>query len=196
MNSDWMDGWIPTRCTGRQCSPVMRLPTGQSLQHARWSDDATKTVHGPPVQARVAAAYRAVPAARTMVLAHMVMNRGGNAKQNRGSRHGSCQRWAGKAKQGRCSKQPADEVAGTGLVQWRLVEGVRWCWPLGRPAQTYPTVSLPTYRLCLSLSIPTPLICKKSNLAPTYFFVLFLLPSINRLLTPFTVSVRLTYPVS
>ena len=46
------------------------------------------------------------------------------------------------------------------LVQWRLVEGVRWCWPLGRRARTSPTVSFPTYRLCLSLSIPTPLICK------------------------------------
>ena len=105
-----------------------------------------------------------------------------------------------------CSKRPAEKVAGTGLVansrqmirpaqalqkntagrrswpasclvQWRLVEGVRWCWPLGRRARTYPTVSLPTYRLCLSLSIPTPLICKQPNLAPTFFFcfILFLL---------------------
>ena len=45
-----------------------------------------KTVHGPPVQSRVAAAYRAVPAARAMILPHMVMNR---RKGNRGSRHGA-----------------------------------------------------------------------------------------------------------
>ena len=44
-------------------------------------------VHGPPMQSRDAAAYRAVPAACAMILAHMVMNRGGeggNAKQNGG----------------------------------------------------------------------------------------------------------------
>ena len=34
------------------------------------------TVHGLPVQSRVAAAYRAVPTARAMILAHMVMNGG------------------------------------------------------------------------------------------------------------------------
>ena len=38
------------------------------------------------MQARVAAAYRAVPAARVMILAHMVMNGG---KLNKGSRHGA-----------------------------------------------------------------------------------------------------------
>ena len=36
------------------------------------------------MQSRVAAANRAVLAACPMNLAHMVMNRGGNAKQNRG----------------------------------------------------------------------------------------------------------------
>ena len=100
-----------------------------------------------------------------------------------GSRHGM-------AKEGRCRQtQPADELAGTGFeaktqpaddpagtglevkqpadevgrplaLQCRLVEGVRWCWPLRRRARTYLTVSLPTYRLCLSLYRPTPLICK------------------------------------
>ena len=61
------------------------------------------TVHGPPVQARVVAANRAVLATCTTILAHMAMNKGrGNAKQNggkrriEGSRHG-WQRWAGKA---------------------------------------------------------------------------------------------------
>ena len=62
---------------------------------------------------------------------------------------------------GLAAKQPADEVAGLLPSSRRLVEGVRWCWPLGRRARIYPTVSLPTYRLCLSLSIPTPLICQK-----------------------------------
>ena len=41
-------------------------------------------MHGPPVQSRDAAAYRAVPSARAMILAHMAMNGG---KCNRGSRH-------------------------------------------------------------------------------------------------------------
>ena len=52
-----------------------------------WMDGwmQTNTVHGPPVQSRVAAAYRAVPAARAMILAQMVMDGG---KSNRGSRHG------------------------------------------------------------------------------------------------------------
>ena len=41
------------------------------------------TVHGPPLQARVVAANRAVLANCATILAHMVMNKGrGNAKQN------------------------------------------------------------------------------------------------------------------
>ena len=39
-------------------------------------DENKHTVHGPPVQSRDAVAYRAVPAACAMILAHMVMNRG------------------------------------------------------------------------------------------------------------------------
>ena len=71
-------------------------------------------MHGPPVQSRVAAAIRAVPAVCAMILAHMVMNREGECKTERGlvdmglgkgrqARHGM-------AKQGRCNKQPANEV--------------------------------------------------------------------------------------
>ena len=60
---------------------------------------------------------------------------------------------------GLTAKQPADEVGRPLAVQCRLVEGVRWCWPLRRRARTYINVSLPTYCVCLSLSIPTPLIC-------------------------------------
>ena len=132
------------------------------------------------------------------------------------------------AEQGRCRRtQPADDPTGTDLeatqqpadevgrprsktpaaddvgrplaMQCRLMEGVRWCWPLRRWAQTYIIVCLtPTYRLCLSPSLPTPLICTKPNLAPTYFFVfIFILhPTTIRPLTPFTVSVRLTYLVT
>ena len=43
-------------------------------------------------------------------------------------------------------------------VQCRSVGGVQWCWQPGRRVQTYLTCPYPTYRLCLSLSLPTPLI--------------------------------------
>ena len=52
-------------------------------------DENKHTVHGPPVQSRVAAAYRAVPAACAMILAHMVMNRGSrHGVMAKASRHG------------------------------------------------------------------------------------------------------------
>ena len=51
----------------------------------------------------------------------------------------------------------------------------------------------PTYHLCQSLSIPTPLICNTTNLASLYFFFL----SYDFVsLTPFIVLVRLTYHVN
>ena len=75
-------------------------------------------MHGLPVQSLDAAAYRAVPAARAMILAHMVMN-GGKCK-TKGSRHGV------KAKGGRQGMAEQDKAAvangpvvkltGTGLV--------------------------------------------------------------------------------
>ena len=64
------------RCSCLQCSPCSTRDD---------SDAANKMVHGLPVQSRDAAAYRAVPAARAMILAHMAMNGG---KCNKGSRHG------------------------------------------------------------------------------------------------------------
>ena len=103
--------------------------------------------------------------------------------------------------QGRCRRtQPADNPTDTGLVakqqpavgrprskttaaddvgrplavQCRLVEGVRWCWPLRRPAQTYSTCLPPTYRLCLSPSQPTPLIYK-TQFSPNLFFFVFII---------------------
>ena len=127
------------------------------------------------------------------------------AKQAGGEadRHRPCSknRPAGEADWHRPCSRTGRQVKLAGLLSCsrRLVEGVRWCWPLGRWAQTYPTVSLPTYRLCLSLSIPTPLVYKNPNLAPTYFFVLFYFyfPYYNFVsLTPVIVSVRLTYHVS
>ena len=58
-------------------------------------------------------------------------------------------------------------------VQCRLMEGVRWCWPLRRRAQTYLTVRLPpTYRLCLSPYLPTPSICK-TQFSPNLIFFFF-----------------------
>ena len=64
--------------------------------------------------------------------------------------------------------------------------------PYGLPPNQSPLpVSVHTHSLNLS----------KTNLAPTYFFVFifrfhFYFPTIIRPLTPFIVSVRLTYPVT
>ena len=89
------------------------------------------------------------------------------------------------AEQGRCRRtQPADDPTGTGLeettaddpagtglaakqqpadvvgrplaVQCRLVEGVRWCWPLERRAQTYLIVSLPPIAFACLRQYPLP----------------------------------------
>ena len=50
-----------------------------------WMD--ANTGQGPPLQARVVAANRAVLATCVAILAHMAMNKGrGNAKQNGGKR--------------------------------------------------------------------------------------------------------------
>ena len=157
-------------------------------------------MHGPPLQARVVAANRAVLATCSRILAHMTMKKGrgkcktepGQKMMIVGSRHDMAKvgRQTQPAEQGRCRQtQPADDPTGTGLaakqqpadvvgqplaVQCRLVDGARWCWPLGRWAQTYPTCLPPTYRLCLSPSIPTPLICKKTQFSPNLFFVVFI----------------------
>jgi len=52
---------------------------------------------------------------------------------------------------------------------------MQWYWQPGRRVQTYLTCPYPTYRLCLSLSRPTPLICK-TQFSPklTFFFFFFL----------------------
>ena len=140
----------------------------------------SQPAHGPPLQARVVAANRTVLATCATILAHMVMNKGReNAKQNGGkvdvgSKHGmaNVNRQAKPAEQGRCRQtRPADNPAGTGLaakqqpadevgrplaVQCRLVEGVRWCWPLGRQARTYLTVSLPPIAFAWLCPYPLP----------------------------------------
>ena len=57
-----------------------------SLAKDLWTmqgEKKSKPVHGPPLQARVVAANRAVLANFATILAHMAMNKGqGNAKQN------------------------------------------------------------------------------------------------------------------
>ena len=67
----------------------------------RRSRKSQKPVHGPPLQARVVAANRAVLANCATILAHMAMNKGrGNAKQNGAKTMRAAgmawQRWAGK----------------------------------------------------------------------------------------------------
>ena len=74
---------------GSPCGTRMVLAQATQAMHGGWMDgwmDGCKhTVHGPLVQARVAAAIRAVPANCARILAHMVMNRGGGGggMQNR-----------------------------------------------------------------------------------------------------------------
>ena len=48
---------------------------------------------------------------------------------------------------------------------------------LERRTQTYPACLPPTYRLCLSPSIPNPLICE-TQFSPNLFFLLFLFVSL------------------
>ena len=101
-------------------------------------DGNKHTVHGPPLQARVVAANRAVLANFTTILAHMAMNKGrGKCKTERGKNVWAAgmawQRWAGKhslqnkAVAGKHSRQTirpaqalkqtaADDPAGTGLA--------------------------------------------------------------------------------
>ena len=67
--------------------------------------DGYNMVHGPPLQARVVAANRAVPANCATILAHMAMNRGGNAEQNRGKNELGQQAWHSKAVAGKHSRQ-------------------------------------------------------------------------------------------
>ena len=53
-------------------------------------------------------------------------------------------------------QQPADDVGRPLAVQCRLVEGVRWCWPLGRRARTYLPVSLPPIAFACHSTYPPP----------------------------------------
>ena len=132
-------------------------------------------------------------------------NRTGAGEQGQWAWHGKGGRHTQPAEQGRCRRtQPADDPTGTGLeettaaddevgrprskttaadvgrplaVQSRLVEGVRWCWPLRRRAQTYLPVSLPPIAFACHCTYPLPQF-EKPNLAPTYFvFFCFLSPA-------------------
>ena len=50
----------------------------------------------------------------------------------------------------------ADDVGRPLAVQCRSVEGVRWCWPLRRRAQTYLPVSLPPIAFACHRPYPLP----------------------------------------
>ena len=104
---------------------------------------------------------------------------GEQSRQNKAAA-GEHSRWTIRPAQASKKQQPAvgrphskttaaDDVGRPLAVQCRLVEGVGCCRPLKRRAQTYPACLPPTYRLCLSLSIPTPLICK-TQFSHNFFF--------------------------
>ena len=67
--------------------------------------------------------------------------------------------------------------------------------------QTYLTCPYPTYRLCLSLSLPTPLICTNPIWPQINFFLLFLFLSLlphydsspNPLYRPCSANLSVTY---
>ena len=109
----------------------------------------------------------------------------GAGKHGQWAWHGKGGRQAKSAEQGRWRRtQPADDPTGTGLeetaaddpadtgltakqqpadvvgrpltVQCRLVEGVRWCWPLKRRARTYLPVSLPPIAFACHCTYPLP----------------------------------------
>ena len=54
------------------------------------------------------------------------------------------------------SKTTATDVGRPLAVQCRLVEGVWWCWPLGRRARTYLPVSLPPIAFASLRQYPLP----------------------------------------
>ena len=145
------------------------------------------TVHGPPLQARVVAANRAVLAnLRGDPGAHgneqgagKMQNRTG-AKNDEGSRHdmakeGRCRQhsrqmnWPAQALSQKHSQHtirpaqalqqtPADDPAGTGLAV-EVGGGSAVVLATQKAGSDLPNRLPLTYRLCLSLAIPTPLIC-------------------------------------
>ena len=134
-------------------------PWPRIMDSAGKRSQSQKPAHGPPLQARVVAANRTVlttcdddPGTHGHGQVGAKQNERGQTDVE-GSGHGMAKasRHTKPAEQGRCRRtQPADNPTGTGLeettatdvgrplaVQCRLVEGVRWCWPLRRRAQTY-----------------------------------------------------------
>ena len=151
--------------------------------------------HGPPLQARVVAANRTVRTTCASILAHMEMNRGqskmnGGKNVEEGSGHGmtKVERQANKA--GKTRPLQANTAGGrSDRHRPRSKTTASRCWPASRRAvqvgggstvvlatqevgSDLPTCLPPTYRLCLSLSLPTPLICK-SQFSPNLFFCYF-----------------------
>ena len=77
--------WRKTKVTaGSQAAQA--LSKGSPFLNGR--SEQKKTVHGPPVQSRVAAAIIAVPAICARILAHMVMNGGGAWAKAKAGRQG------------------------------------------------------------------------------------------------------------
>ena len=150
------------RCTGCHCRPMLQLPTGQSLQRERRRSWRTWTEQGAKQNERGKLMRRAVGKAwQRRAGTQSPLNK---AAAGEHSRQMVCPAQALKQQQPpagrpRSKTTAADDVGRPLAVQCRLMEGVRWCWPLRRRAQTYRIVCLPpTYHLCLSPSRPTPLI--------------------------------------
>ena len=146
---------VKNRRTGRLCRPVLQLPTGQfnNLHNDpgahgmnRWGQSNTErgqTVekgsgHGKGEQA------------------HSLQNKataGGHSRRilrlAQASKQQTAHSWPVSQQSNSCPQQCS---AG----RWG---GVQRCWHSGRRVQTYLNCPYPTYRLCLSLSLPTPLIC-------------------------------------
>ena len=138
-----------------------------------------------------------IPARMEMNRGQSKIERG---KNDEGSGHGMAKasRHTQPAEQGRCRRtQPADNPTGTGLKEttassWPASQqnnSRRRRWPASRRAvqvdggravvlatqeagSDLPTCLPPTYRLCLSPSIPTPLICE-TQFSPNLFFCFY-----------------------
>ena len=72
-------------------------------------------------------------------------------------------------------QQLPDDVGRPLAVQCRLMEGVRWCWPLKRRAQTYLLVSLPPIAFACHCPYPLPKFVQ-TQFSPNLFFCYFYFP--------------------
>jgi len=144
----YMDVVNIKRCTGCTNAVSWLAQAAHAMNTTdEWRD--ANTVHGPPLQARVVAANRTVlenlhddPGTHGNEQGAGICKTERGKKNDEGSRHGM--------------EQPADEVGRPLAVQCRLVEGVRWCWPLRRRARTSLSVSLPPIAFACLCPYPLP----------------------------------------